>query len=98
ILLTISGIGIVQSVFIASWNRRPENFGIPLDYVDILCQKAMGALLEVEKNYQGLGHAMREEFFPGKLSPEEFKMWESIDESAEAKECLAGIAICKDPS
>lgn len=78
-LLAVGGIGIVQNVFVAGWSRRPENFGIPLDYVNVFGQKkVMDTLLDVEKSYPGLGQSMRDEFFPGKLHPEEVKMWERV--------------------
>ncbi|EPS33116.1 hypothetical protein PDE_08078 [Penicillium oxalicum 114-2] len=82
-LLAVGGIGIIQNVFVAGGSRRPENFGIPLDFVEVLGRtKVMDTLLEMEKKYSGMGRALLEEFFPRKLHPEDLSKWEAIDQSA----------------
>lgn len=79
-LLVIGAIGIVQNVFVAGWSRRPENFGIHLDFVKVIGQvKVMGTLIEVEENYKGLGQSMLEELFPGKLQPAEIEKWAELE-------------------
>ncbi|CAI7617700.1 uncharacterized protein N7487_007237 [Penicillium crustosum] len=89
-LLGIGAIGIVQNVFVAGWNRRPENFGIPLDFIDVFGQtKVMETLQDVEKSYQYLGQSMLQEFFSRKLRPDEEEEWEQINKSHEARRLRA---------
>ena len=65
-LLAIGSLGILQNVYIAGASRKPENFGIPLSFVNVFGDpNGMKSLLEVEKHYPGIGLAMRDEFFPG---------------------------------
>ncbi|KAJ5887711.1 hypothetical protein N7495_007752 [Penicillium taxi] len=79
-LLAIGGIGIVQNVFVAGWDRKPENFGIPLDYVRVFGQtKVMETLYDVERNYRGVGVSMLNEFFPGRLHSNEVEKWDKIE-------------------
>lgn len=79
-LLAIGAIGIVQNVFVAGWNRRPENFGIHLDFVKVFGQvNVMDTLIEVEENYNGLGRSMVDEIFPGKLQPAEIEKWAELE-------------------
>lgn len=85
-LLAVGGVGILQNIFVAGWGRRPENFGIPLDFVEVFGQtKVMATLLEVEKKYQGLGRSMCEEFFPGKLCDDEIMEWKRLEQVASVK-------------
>jgi hypothetical protein len=79
-LLAIGAIGIAQNVFVAGWNRRPESFGIPLDFVEVFGKpEVMGTLFEVEENYEGLGRSMLDEFYPGKLRPDEITKWADFE-------------------
>ncbi|KAF2834149.1 hypothetical protein M501DRAFT_902386, partial [Patellaria atrata CBS 101060] len=78
-LLAVGAVGIVQNVFVAGWSRRPENFGIPLDFVKVIGHpKVMDTLIEVEDRCPRLGQSMRDEFFPGKLNEKEEKIWEQF--------------------
>ncbi|KAH8652757.1 hypothetical protein BGZ60DRAFT_508663 [Tricladium varicosporioides] len=82
-LLAVGGIGILQNIFVAGAPRRPENFGIHLEYVEVFgCPKAMQTLLEVEEKYPSLGRALLSEFFPGKLRCDEIETWEGLSEKA----------------
>ncbi|KAJ5888327.1 hypothetical protein N7495_008368 [Penicillium taxi] len=79
-LLAVSSIGIVQDVFVAGWDRKPENFGITLEYVNVFGQtKVIETLYEVERDYRGVGVSMRNDFFPGKLYSEEVEKWDKIE-------------------
>ncbi|KAL1885310.1 hypothetical protein Plec18167_001967 [Paecilomyces lecythidis] len=79
-LLAVGGLGIVQNVFMVGLPRKPENSGIPLEYVDVYGEaKVMQTLLAVERDYPRLGRSMREEFFPGELRPEEIQQWEELE-------------------
>jgi hypothetical protein len=65
-LLAVGGIGILQNALAAGWARRQENFGIPLHFVNVFGHKrVMKALLEIEKEYPGLGKSVLGEFFLG---------------------------------
>ncbi|RBQ81685.1 hypothetical protein VDGD_07562 [Verticillium dahliae] len=81
-LLAIGGLGILQNVFVAGWTRRPEHFGVPLDFVEAIGKtKVMRTLFEVEERYPGLGRVMRDEFFPGALLPEEILRWQEFEKN-----------------
>lgn len=86
-LLVIGGIGIIENIFVAGRWRRPEHFGIPLRFVEVLGEpKVMDSLFAVEEKYPHVGRAMLETFFPGRLSPEESRTWEDLEETAERRE------------
>ncbi|KAN0069078.1 hypothetical protein V8E54_012707 [Elaphomyces granulatus] len=83
-LLAVGGIGIAQNIFVAGWQRRPENFGIHLDFMNVFGHtKVMNTLFEVEEDYPRLGRSMRDEFFPGKLRVHEMQRWEQLEEKAD---------------
>jgi hypothetical protein len=84
-LLAVGGIGILQNVFAAGWSRRPETFGVPLDFVSVHGKtRVMNTLFEVEEAYPALGRSMRAEFFPGKLRADEIQRWDELERKAEA--------------
>ncbi|KAK1753278.1 hypothetical protein QBC47DRAFT_431729 [Echria macrotheca] len=79
-LLAVGGVGNLQNVFAAGWHRRPENFGIYLDFVDVFGRvKVMDTLLEVERRYPALGRSMLHEFFPGNLRADEIEAWKQLE-------------------
>jgi hypothetical protein len=79
-LLAVGGAGTLQNAFVAGWNRRPENFGIPLDFIKVFGDtKVMKTLLEVEGEYPRLGKSMCGEFFPGGLRDDEIKVWAQLE-------------------
>jgi hypothetical protein len=89
-LLAVGGIGILQNIYVAGAQRNPENFGIPLDYLDVLGDSSvMEALFQVEEQYEGVGRSMLREFFPGDLRENEKLRWEALKntqtEKAEAE-------------
>lgn len=78
-LLAVGGIGIVQNVFVAGHHRRPESFGLPLDFVQVIGRaKVMDTLLEVERLYENVGKSLLPEFFPGNITEEDQKRWEAV--------------------
>lgn len=82
-LLAVGGIGIAQNVFVAGSPRRPENCGIPLEFVRVFGhRKVMKALEELENDqddrFWGLGCALVSEYFPGDLRPVEHQQWENF--------------------
>ncbi|CEJ90866.1 hypothetical protein VHEMI06619 [[Torrubiella] hemipterigena] len=78
-LLAIGGIGIVQSIYVSSRQRRPENFGIPLKFVQVIAEtRVMDSLLGAERSYENLGRVLLPEFFPGTLRAEEAARWDEI--------------------
>lgn len=78
-LLAVGGIGIVQNVYVAGYPRRPENFGIPLNFIRVIGHtKVMKTLMEAEKHYENLGRALLPEFFPGALTVHEEMEWKEI--------------------
>ncbi|KAK5660284.1 hypothetical protein OQA88_12824 [Cercophora sp. LCS_1] len=82
-LLAVGAIGMVQNIFAAGWNRRPENMGIPLDFIDVVgCPKVMDTLVEVENRVPWLGRSMRDEFFPGELNEKEEEIWAELEKKA----------------
>ncbi|KAI9167880.1 hypothetical protein HJFPF1_04021 [Paramyrothecium foliicola] len=82
-LLAVGGIGMFHNIAVAGWSRRPESFGIPLEFVKVVGDhKAMPALFELEELYPGIGRSMRDEFFPGTLTPAEIQKWEKLAEKA----------------
>ena len=78
-LLAVGGIGIVQNVFVAGRHRRPESFGLPLEFVEVFgCAKVMDTLLEVERSYENVGLALLPEFFPGILTESDERKWDEV--------------------
>lgn len=78
-LLAVGGIGILQNIYVAGASRKPENFGIPLEYETVFGNtKAMETLYEVEARYEGVGRAAQAEFFPGELREKEKIKWQGL--------------------
>lgn len=84
-LLAVGGIGMVQNIFAAGSPRRPESFGIPLDFEMVIGEKqVMQTLYAVEAVYPRVGRSMLEEFFPGKLRVNEISRWAEFEEQADS--------------
>ena len=76
-LIAVGALGMLYTVVVAGAPRRPEAFGIPLQYVDVYVKdKVMEALKAVESDYPGVGHSMLATFFPGGLKEKEVAFWE----------------------
>lgn len=83
-LLTVGGIGIAENIFVAGGRRRPEAFGVPLRFREVIGEtKVMETLFAVERAYPRAGQAMLETFFPGKLAPKEVERWEELRQLAD---------------
>ncbi|KAF9771027.1 hypothetical protein IL306_011350 [Fusarium sp. DS 682] len=79
-LLAIGAVGILQNIYVAGAPRRPENFGIPLDFIEVFGNpSAMQTLLEVEEKYKNVGRALLQEFFPGSLNETEKRRWGELE-------------------
>ncbi|KAL6228810.1 hypothetical protein BDW75DRAFT_250576 [Aspergillus navahoensis] len=84
-LLAVGSLGMLHKIYVSFHPRRPENFGVPLEFQDVIGeQKVMEALYKVEELYPHFGRNMLPEFFPGKLRKEEEEKWAELEEKAEA--------------
>lgn len=91
-LLAVGAIGILHNVYVAGAPRRPESFGVPLDFVEVLgSASVMGALQEVEVRYAGVGRAMLQEFFPGPIPEAEERWWAERRVGAKEGDADAGV-------
>ena len=78
-LVGVGSVGILHNVYVAGAPRRPQSFGVPLEFVEVLGNPSvMGALLELEEKYEGLGRVLLPEFFPGSMSEAEERQWEEL--------------------
>jgi hypothetical protein len=67
---------MVQNVLVAASSRAPEKRNLKLKGVEvILSSKVMDGLMDLDVTYEGFGHVMRDEFFPGKLREKEIARW-----------------------
>ena len=86
-LLAIGAIGMIHTVIIAGAPRRPEWFGIHLEYKRAFIEfKVMAALQAAEEAYPGVGSSMLPTFFPGPLRDSEKSWWEENAIKNELKE------------
>ncbi|KAI1204976.1 uncharacterized protein F4807DRAFT_465082 [Annulohypoxylon truncatum] len=84
-LLAIGGIGMLDNILAAGATRTPDDFGIPLEYVEVIGHhKVMQVLFEVEKRYPRVGKSMLALFFPGPLRKDEVTKWDEFDRQANA--------------
>ncbi|KAI1738027.1 hypothetical protein F4680DRAFT_460126 [Xylaria scruposa] len=76
-LLAIGSIGMLDNIYVAGASRSPKDFGIPLQFVEVIGHnKVMNALFEVESRYPRVGQSMVRIFFPGELEPHEQVEWD----------------------
>jgi len=67
-LLAVGAVGIVYIAVVAGALRRPEAFGIPLDFKTVYVKDyAIDALQVVEAGYPGVGQSLLQVFFPDRL-------------------------------
>ncbi|KIJ36796.1 hypothetical protein M422DRAFT_212098 [Sphaerobolus stellatus SS14] len=93
--LAVGGIGMVHNVVVAGAPRRPEAFGLHLDFREcILNRKVMKSLMTLEENHPGLGACLLPIFFPGSLNEEEQKFW---DEKANIWQALLKHGSTSEP-
>lgn len=82
-LLAVGSLGMLQNIFIAGWPRRPQDFGIPLHFEEVIGRvKVMQTLYAVEEKYPRAGRSMRDTFFPARLWPDEIQKWEEYEAKA----------------
>ena len=78
-LLAVGGIGILQNIYVAGAHRKPENFGVPLEFVTVFgYTSVMETLLNVEEQYKDVGRSLLGEFFPGDLEENEKIRWVAL--------------------
>ena len=70
-LLSVGLLGPVHSAAICAVRHRPSDFGIVLEYQQIIVfRKVMEVLYHVETKFQQAGAALLDEFFSGTRAPE----------------------------
>ncbi len=78
-LIAVGGIGILQNMFVAGWNRKPEALGVPLDYIGVIgSPKVIDVLYEVERRYEKVGLNMTGTFFPSGIRDNEQAKFDAI--------------------
>lgn len=78
-LLAVGGLGILQNIYVAGAQRKPENFGVPLEYVTVFGDTSvMETMFQVEEQYKDVGRSLFREFFPGDLREHEKIRWEAL--------------------
>lgn len=85
-LFTIGGIGILQNIYVAGASRLPQDFGIPLEFVEVIGEpKVMNALYKVEERYPRVGRSMLTTYFPGELRQDEKDRWQGYEVAQKEK-------------
>jgi hypothetical protein len=80
-LIAVGGIGMLQNMFVAGWNRKPAALGVPLDYKGVVGgPKVFDVLLEVERRYEKVGVNMVGTFFPSGIRDNEQAKFDAIKE------------------
>ena len=76
-LLAVGGLGMAQNVLVAAAPRRPEAFGLHLQFERVIGNRSvMNALKALEDRYPCLGASLVPTFFPGRLREDEKNYWE----------------------
>ena len=84
-LLAIGALGTLQNVIVAGVWRYPKDFGVPLEFNEVIAdKKVMPALYAVESKYPRVGRSMLNTFFPGMLREDEEKKWKEFEDIANA--------------
>ena len=82
-LLLVGGVGMLQNIYAAGVSRRPEDYGVPLEFVEVIGNpKAMQALFTLEENYPSVGRSLLTTFFPADLRRDEKQRWNEYYERA----------------
>lgn len=75
-LMAVGALGMIHTTIIAGVPRRPDWFGIPLQFHQVFAERTvMNALKAAESKYPGLGRSMLLTFFPGGLQQEDDSWW-----------------------
>jgi hypothetical protein len=88
-LLGVGAVGILDNVYVAGASRSPEQFGMPLEFVEVIGHpKVMKTLLEVESRYSRVGKNMLQVYFPGdvELNQEEQTEWDKYNKIAKEQD------------
>lgn len=82
-VILVGSIGMVHNVVVAGAPRRPEAFGLHLEFVEVFGNvKAMKALMAFEEKYPRVGASLVPVFFPGKLRKDEEAFWNEQEQKA----------------
>lgn len=81
-ILAILTMGTVGNIMHAAVPRKPWMHGIALSSVETISNdnKVFGALLELQKKYNGLGEPLIAELFPGGLTKEQEEIWTAMNQ------------------
>lgn len=92
VLLVVGAMGMVHTLIVAGAPRRPEWFGIHLDYRDVFAErKVMATLQSAEMAFPGLGRSMLSTFFPGALREDEVRWWKECRTDNAAADAKLGL-------
>ncbi|GIJ91899.1 hypothetical protein Asppvi_010874 [Aspergillus pseudoviridinutans] len=85
-LLAIGSVGMIHKSYMSRWSRRPENYGIPLEFESVIGEpKILSTLLEVERRYHRIGRNMLRDLFPDQLRPNEERDWNDVEAAWQEK-------------
>ncbi|KAK5100976.1 hypothetical protein LTS08_004582 [Lithohypha guttulata] len=85
-LLAVGGIGMLQNIYVAGARRKPDAYGLRLDFLECLRQvKVMDTLYELEEKYPYAGDSLLPVFFPGQLREVEIRKWEELKRTAQQR-------------
>ncbi|KAK7921578.1 hypothetical protein PG985_009600 [Apiospora marii] len=74
-ILGVGAVGMFQNAWLAAVELPPAKRNMPLYHCDtILTHKVMDGIMDFDMTY-GRGIPLMEEFFPGRLHPEEHEWW-----------------------
>ncbi|KAI9737532.1 MAG: hypothetical protein M1834_009687 [Cirrosporium novae-zelandiae] len=78
-LVAIGALGMIQNIYVAGAKRRPNAFGVHIQYdKHFFFPKVMRTLMETEIEYPGVGKSLVETFFPGSLRDDEITFWNEL--------------------
>jgi hypothetical protein len=85
-LLAIGSVGMIHKSYMPRWSRRPENYGLPLEFECVIREPdVMSTLLEVERRYHRIGRNMLRDLFPAQLRPDDERLWNDVEEAWKEK-------------
>ncbi|KAI0967664.1 hypothetical protein F4678DRAFT_445132 [Xylaria arbuscula] len=85
-LIAIGVIGWIHNAMLANLTRELESRNLPLKLLDtISTRKTMDGLMDLEVIHEGCGEALLQEFFPGRIGPEEEEWWTEKERRSETR-------------
>lgn len=82
-LIAVGGVGMLQNIFVAGWNRTPKALGLPLKFVDVFgSPKVFQAILDVETKYPKVGRTLVGTFFPAGIRDDEQAALQAVEADA----------------